>query len=84
MLVLLGIAGIFLPLLPGVPFLIIAGFLFGIVPKNYVLKILKALRNKKNKNSFVTRIVNYILIRYIHNRKIYITKMKEDVTIKSK
>ncbi len=75
LLILIGIAGVFLPLLPGVPFLIIAGFLLGIVPNRYALKVLKALRNKKNKNTLVNKLINYIIMRYIHNRYID-TKVK--------
>jgi len=71
-LIIIGIAGILLPLLPGVPFLIIAGFLLGLVPNRYALRILKALRNKKNKNTFTTKLINYIIMRYIHNRYIEI------------
>ena len=76
LLIFLGIAGIFLPLIPGVPLLIIAGFLFGVVPNRYVIKILKAMKNKKGKRSLLTRLINYIIIKYIHNRKIEITKSR--------
>ncbi len=76
LLILIGIAGVFLPLLPGVPFLIVAGFLLGIVPNRYALRILKSLRNKKNKNTLINKLINYIIMRYIHNRHI-------DIKVKS-
>ena len=66
--ILLGIAGVILPILPGIPFLIIGGFLLGIIPKSFVIKILKKLK-LENKGSRLNKILNYIIIKYIYEKE---------------
>ncbi len=67
--ILLGIAGIILPILPGIPFLILGGFLLNIIPKPLVLKLLKKIKLEKKDSPF-NKMINYILIRYVYERKI--------------
>jgi uncharacterized membrane protein YbaN (DUF454 family) len=67
--ILLGIAGLILPILPGIPFLILGGFLLNLIPKSLVLKFLKKIKLEK-KDSLLNKLINYILIRYVYERKI--------------
>ncbi|WP_029521571.1 hypothetical protein [Persephonella sp. IF05-L8] len=64
----LGILGIFLPVIPGVPFLLVSAFLFGIIPHSFVLKALKKMKTE-NKNSRFNKLINYVLIKYVHERE---------------
>ncbi|SNZ02199.1 hypothetical protein SAMN06265182_0047 [Persephonella hydrogeniphila] len=64
---LIGVLGIILPVIPGVPFLIIAAFFFGILSKDKVVKYMKKFKNG-DKNSSINRLINYVLIRYVHKK----------------
>jgi len=67
--IVLGIAGIILPILPGIPFLVIGGFLLNLIPKHIVIKFLKKIKLEK-KGGFINKLINYVLIRYVYDRKI--------------
>ena len=71
--IILGIAGIILPILPGIPFLIIGGFLLGIIPKSLVIRALKKLKHEKKDNKF-NKMINYILIRYVYSKEFVLKK----------
>ncbi len=64
---LIGILGIILPIIPGVPFLLISAFFFGILSKEKVVRYLKKFKNG-NKNSGINRLINYVLIKYVHRK----------------
>ncbi|HHG74278.1 MAG TPA: DUF454 family protein, partial [Persephonella sp.] len=64
---LIGILGIILPVIPGVPFLIISAFFFGFLSKEKVIKYMKKFKNGK-KNSGINRLINHILIKYVHGK----------------
>ncbi len=69
--VILGILGIILPILPGIPFFIVAGFLFGIIPEEQVVKLLKKMKFKDEKMAkWSNKLINYIILKYIHKRQI--------------
>jgi len=65
----LGIIGVIFPIIPGIPFLIIAGFLFGIITEEKLVSLLKKFKNKENKNSKINKLINFAIIRYIHKKK---------------
>ncbi len=65
---LIGIAGIILPVIPGVPFLLIAAFFFGLISKKKVVYYVKKFKNG-NKNSKINRFINFVLIKYIHGKE---------------
>lgn len=71
--IILGIAGIILPVLPGIPFLIIGGFLLGIIPKKLVLKTLKTVK-LDNKESKFNRLLNYLIIKYVYEKDFILKK----------
>ncbi|RUM59957.1 MAG: hypothetical protein DSY53_01730 [Persephonella sp.] len=71
--IILGIAGIILPILPGMPFLIIGGFLLGIIPKSLVIQALKKLKIEKKDNK-LNKLINYILIRYVYSKEFVLKK----------
>ncbi|WP_029522363.1 hypothetical protein [Persephonella sp. KM09-Lau-8] len=64
----LGVLGIVFPIIPGIPFLLISAFLFGIIPHSLVLKVLKKVKTE-NKNSKFNKLINYVLIKYVHERE---------------
>ncbi len=63
----LGIIGVIFPIIPGIPFLVIAGFLFGFLNEKQILKFLKRFKNE-DKNSKINKLINYAIIKYIHKR----------------
>lgn len=66
----LGIAGVILPVLPGIPFFIISAFLFGIISEEQLIKGLKKFKIKDQKMAkWTNKLINHIIIRYIHKRK---------------
>ncbi|RMA97081.1 DUF454 family protein [Hydrogenothermus marinus] len=66
----LGIAGVILPVLPGIPFFIISAFLFGIISEEQLIKGLKKFKIKDQKMAkWINKLINHIIIRYIHKRK---------------
>ncbi|ACO04634.1 hypothetical protein PERMA_0691 [Persephonella marina EX-H1] len=65
----IGILGIILPVIPGVPFLVLSGFLLGIISDRTVVKTLKKFKVKDGKNRLWDRVINYVIIRYIHRKK---------------
>ncbi len=69
LLLILGILGVIFPVLPGIPFLVAAAFLFGIIDEKKFLTILKKFKTDK-RDTFVNKIINYIIIKYIHKKKI--------------
>ena len=71
--IILGIAGIILPILPGIPFLIIGGFLLGVIPKDMVLKILKKLKLDE-KDSKLNKMLNYLIIKYVYSKEFSLKK----------
>ena len=69
----LGIAGIILPILPGLPFFVVSAFLFGIISEKQLVKGLKKFKIKDEKMAkWSNKLINYIIIRYIHKRNINI------------
>ncbi len=67
----LGIAGVILPILPGLPFFVIAAFLFGFISEKQLIKGLKKFKIKDEKMAkWTNKLINHIIIRYIHKRKI--------------
>ncbi len=64
----LGIIGIIFPIIPGIPFLVVSAFLFGIIDEEKLLKLLKKFKTEK-KNSFLNKLINYAIIKYIHKKK---------------
>lgn len=64
----LGILGVIFPIIPGIPFLIIAAFLFGILSREKVIKYMKKFKNEK-KNSSLNRLINYTLIKYFYKKE---------------
>ncbi len=71
--IILGIAGIILPVLPGIPFLIIGGFLLGIIPKKLVLKTLKTVK-LDNRESKLNKFLNYLIIKYVYEKEFILKK----------
>ena len=71
--IVVGVAGIILPILPGIPFLIIGGFLLGIIPKELVLKVLKKLKIE-DKDSKLNKMLNYIIIKYVYSKEFSLRK----------
>lgn len=70
----LGIAGVLLPILPGLPFFVISAFLFGLISEEQLIKGLKKFRIKDEKMAkWSNRLINYIIIRYVHKRNINIS-----------
>ncbi len=65
---LIGVAGIVLPVIPGVPFLLIAAFFFGLISRKKVAYYVKKFKNG-NKNSKINRFINFVLIKYIHGKE---------------
>ncbi len=71
----LGILGIILPILPGIPFFIIAAFLFGIISEEQLAKGLKKFKIKDEKMAkWTNKLINYIIIKFIHKRQINISR----------
>jgi hypothetical protein len=69
--ILLGIAGIILPVLPGIPFFIVAAFLFGIISEKQLVKGLKKFKIKDEKMAkWTNKLINHVIIKYIHKRHI--------------
>ena len=64
----IGLAGIVLPIIPGVPFLLIAAFFFGFISRKKVIYYVKKFKNK-DKNSKINRFINFVLIKYIHGKE---------------
>jgi len=64
----IGILGIIFPVLPGVPFLIVSAFFFGFLSREKLIVYLKKLKSNSKKNSIMNKAINYILIKYIHQR----------------
>ncbi len=64
----LGILGIFLPLLPGIPFLVALLYVLGIIDKKRMLRLLKRFQGRKG--SFQRKIVACLIIRLIYRRKL--------------
>ena len=71
--IILGIAGVILPVLPGIPFLIIGGFLLGIIPRKIVLKTLKTVK-LDNKESKLNKFLNYLIIKYVYEKEFTLRK----------
>ena len=69
----LGIIGIIFPIIPGIPFLLVSAFLFGIISEEKLLKALKKMKTEK-KNSIVNKLINFVIIRYIHKRKLLLNQ----------
>ena len=68
---LLGIAGIILPILPGLPFFVVSAFLLGIISEEQLVKGLKKFKIKDEKMAkWTNKLINHIIIRYIHKRQI--------------
>jgi len=68
--IILGLAGMVLPILPGIPLLILGGFLLNLIPKSWVVKFLKKLKMEKKKGSRLNKLINYVLIKYVYERDI--------------
>ena len=64
----LGVLGIVFPVIPGIPFLLISAFLFGIIPHSLVLKVLKKVKTE-NKRSRFNKMINYVLIKYVYEKE---------------
>ncbi len=67
----IGILGIILPVIPGVPFLVISGFLLGIISDRTVVKTLKRLKVKDGKKRMWDRVINYVIIKYVHRKRTF-------------
>ncbi|NPA12914.1 MAG: DUF454 domain-containing protein [Aquificae bacterium] len=63
----LGVLGIIFPVIPGIPFLVISAFFFGIIPKDKVVKYTKKLKGAV-KNRKLDKFINYVLIKYIYQK----------------
>jgi len=70
----LGVLGILLPVLPGLPFFVVSAFLFGIISENQLIKGLKKFKVKDEKMAkWTNKLINYIIIKYIHKRNINVS-----------
>ncbi|WP_457644291.1 hypothetical protein [Persephonella sp.] len=65
-----GILGVILPVIPGVPFLVLSAFLLGIISDRTVIKTLKKFKVKDGKNRLWDKVINYVIIKYIHRKNI--------------
>ena len=69
-LLILGILGIALPVLPGIPFLIAFLYVLGVLKRDRFLKLLRRYRGKRN--SLQRKVVSCILIKLVYRRSINI------------
>ncbi|WP_457641741.1 hypothetical protein [Persephonella sp.] len=68
LLFIVGILGIILPIIPGVPFLVISGFLLGLISERMVVRTLKKFKIKDGKNRLWDKVINYLIIKYVHKK----------------
>ncbi len=68
LLLFLGILGILLPVLPGIPFLIAFLYTAGILKRESFLKFLK--RYQGEKGSFQRKLVSCVLIKLVYRRRL--------------
>lgn len=64
----LGLLGLILPLMPGVPFLIIALYLAGIIDRRRLLGYMKRFRGKKG--SVWRKLIACFLIKVVYGRRL--------------
>ncbi len=69
-LVFIGILGVILPILPGIPFLVVGAFLLGFVSEQKVVDILKKTKTKSYKKNFYNKLINFGIVKYIYKRNI--------------
>ncbi len=67
-LIALGIAGLILPLLPGVPFFIVALYLLGFVSRKRLLKLFRNFKGKKG--SLQRKVVGWIIISFVRGKRL--------------
>ncbi len=63
----LGLIGILLPVIPGVPFLLIALFMFGVLSRRNFLRYSKRFRGRRG--SLWRRMIACVLIRIVYRKK---------------
>ncbi|EDP75901.1 hypothetical protein [Hydrogenivirga sp. 128-5-R1-1] len=66
-LLLLGVVGLVLPLIPGVPFLIAFLYLAGLLDRDRFLRSIKKFQGRRN--TFQRRLVSCILINLVYRRR---------------
>ncbi|WP_456401301.1 hypothetical protein [Persephonella sp.] len=64
----IGILGLILPVIPGVPFLVLSAFLLGLISDQTVVRTLKKFKVKDGKNRLWDKVINYVIIKYIHRK----------------
>ncbi|NPA42064.1 MAG: hypothetical protein GXO18_07325 [Aquificae bacterium] len=65
---LLGIAGLILPFLPGFPFLIVALYLLGFIGRRKMLRLTKGFKGRKGSRR--RKIVGWIFMRLLYRRRL--------------
>jgi uncharacterized membrane protein YbaN (DUF454 family) len=64
----LGILGIFLPFLPGFPFLVAFAYVVGLIDRSKFLRFIKRFQGRKGSSQ--RKLVSCILIRLVYGRKL--------------
>jgi len=65
---LLGLLGILLPVIPGIPFLILFLYLVGIINRRKFIRLSKRFRGKRG--SFQRRVVACVLVKIFYRRRL--------------
>ncbi len=67
-LIFIGILGILLPVIPGIPFLIASLYVLGILNRKIAVRLLKKFKGKRN--SVQRRIIGCIILKLVYKRRV--------------